>query len=230
VASVSHELRTPLTQIRMFAETLRLDRVRSPEEHKRSLEILDREARRLTNLVENALQFSRSERGTVLLALEEQDLAPLLAEVVQDFAPLLTGTGVAIRTRLEPGVRASVDAGALRQVLLNLLDNAVKYGPRGQELLVELAARAGRARIAVTDQGPGIPERDRERVFRRFERLERERERAVAGAGIGLAVVLDLALRHGGRSFVEDAEAGGSRFVVELPAVVAGGALPENRT
>jgi DNA-binding response OmpR family regulator len=82
VASVSHELRTPLTQIRMFAETLRLDRVRSPEERQRCLEILDKEARRLTNLVENMLQFSRSERGTVLLAMEEHELAPLVAEVV----------------------------------------------------------------------------------------------------------------------------------------------------
>jgi len=227
VANVSHELRTPLTQIRMFAETLRLDRVRSPEERLRCLEILDKEARRLTNLVENALQFSRSERGTVLLAMEEQDLAPLLAEVVQDFAPLVAGTGVSLRTRLQPGVRASVDQGALRQVLLNLLDNAVKYGPRTQEVLVALEARDGRARIAVTDQGPGIPPRDRERVFRRFERLERER--AVAGAGIGLAVVLDLALRHGGRGFVEDSEGGGARFVVELPALTAGDPTREVR-
>jgi signal transduction histidine kinase len=218
VASVSHELRTPLTQIRMFAETLRLDRVRSPEERQRCLEILDKEARRLTNLVENMLQFSRSERGAVLLAMEEQELAPLVAEVVQDFAPLLAGTSVTVRTQLQRDVRGFVDPGALRQVLLNLLDNAVKYGARVQEVAVDLTLDEDRARIAVTDEGPGVPERDRERVFRRFERLERERERAVAGAGIGLAVVLDLVTRHGGRAFVESAEGGGSRFVVELPA------------
>jgi len=218
VASVSHELRTPLTQIRMFAETLRLDRVRSPEERQRCLEILDKEARRLTNLVENMLQFSRSERGTVLLAMEEHELAPLVAEVVQDFAPLLAGTSVTVRTQLQRDVRGFVDPGALRQVLLNLLDNAVKYGARVQEVAVDLTLHEDRARIAVTDEGPGVPERDRERVFRRFERLERERERAVAGAGIGLAVVLDLVTRHGGRAFVESAEGGGSRFVVELPA------------
>jgi len=224
VANVSHELRTPLTQIRMFAETLRLDRVRSSEEQRRSLEILDKEARRLTNLVENALQFSRSERGTVLLAMEEQELAPLVDDVVRDFTPLLTGTGVVVRTRLEPGVRASVDPGALRQVLLNLLDNAVKYGPRQQEVHVDLAVGNGQARITVTDQGPGIPLRDRVRIFRRFERLERERQRAVAGAGIGLAVTRDLVVRHGGRCFVEDAEGSGSRFVVELPLSMAGDA------
>jgi signal transduction histidine kinase len=220
VANVSHELRTPLTQIRMFAETLRLDRVRTPEEQKRSLEILDKEARRLTNLVENALQFSRSERGTVLLAMEAQELGPLVHDVVQDFTPLLAGAGVTILTRLEPAVRAPVDAGAFRQVLLNLIDNAVKYGPRGQEVQVDLVARDGKARLSVTDRGPGIPGRERERIFRKFERLERER--GIAGAGIGLAVVRDLVVRHGGRCFVEDAEAGGSRFVVELPLVTGG--------
>jgi signal transduction histidine kinase len=224
VANVSHELRTPLTQIRMFTETLRLDRVRSPEEQRRSLEILDKEARRLTHLVENALQFSRSERDKVLLEITQQDLAALAHDVVQDFLPLLAGSGVTVRTRLEPGVRASVDAGALRQVLLNLLDNAVKYGPRGQEVQVDLVARDGKARVTVTDQGPGIPRQERERVFHRFERLEREQRRAVAGAGIGLAVVRDLVVRQGGRCFVEDPEGGGARFVVELPLVAGDGA------
>jgi len=217
VANVSHELRTPVTQIRMFAETLRLDRVRSPEEARRSLEIIDKEARRLGHLVENVLQFSRGGKGNAL-ALEERDLDTFVQEVLDDFQPLLAGTGSRVSASLPPGVRTSIDPEALRQVLLNLLDNALKYGPRGQDIRVSLCRESGRARLVVEDGGPGVPRADRERIFERFFRLRRDEERATAGAGIGLAVVRDLVERHGGRCFVEDGPGGGARFVVELPA------------
>jgi signal transduction histidine kinase len=218
VASVSHELRTPLTQVRMFAETLLLDRVRSPEERQRALEIVDKEARRLAHLVENLLVFSRAERGVVPLAAERRDLAPLVQETADTFRPLLSGTGVSLEARCTEGVRAAVDADAFRQVLLNLLDNAVKYGPRGQTVRLLAEPHAGGARVAVEDQGPGVPARERERVFERFHRLDRDRLGPAAGTGIGLAVVRDLVERHGGSCRVEDAAGGGARFVVELPA------------
>jgi signal transduction histidine kinase len=103
-------------------------------------------------------------------------------------------------------------------MLLNLLDNAVKYGPTGQTVTVGAAPQPnGGARIWVDDCGPGVPRPDRERVWDRFWRLERDRGSAVAGSGIGLAVVRELAGLHRGRTWVEDAESGGSRFVVELP-------------
>ena len=128
VSSVSHELRTPLTQIRMFAETLLLDRIRSTEEHRRSLEIIDREARRLTQLVENVLQFSRMERKIDSLSREKRELAPLIQEIVEDFESGMNGSETQIELRLSFGLTANVDPDALRQIVINLLDNAVKYG------------------------------------------------------------------------------------------------------
>ncbi len=224
VSGVSHELRTPLAQIRMFSETLLLGRVRSEEEGRRSLEIIDQESRRLTHLVENLLHFSRSERQVTRLSPARAPLAPLVQEALEGFAPLAGARGVRLRSELAEGVVAPVDAEAFRQMLLNLLDNAVKYGPPGQVVTVGLAAGDQRARIWVDDQGPGIPPADRERVWDRFWRLERDRGSAVAGTGIGLAVVRELVALHGGRAWAEDGQsatlpagARGVRFVIELP-------------
>src|SRR5437870_9521748 len=208
VSGVSHELRTPLAQIRMFSETLLLGRVRSEGERVRSLEIVDQEARRLTHLVENLLHFSRSERQVTRLSPAPAALAPLVREAVEGFAPLATTRGVNLRTELADGVVAPVDAEALRQMLLNLLDNAVKYGPTGQTVTVGLAAIDSRARIWVDDAGPGIPAADRERIWERFWRLERDRGSAVAGTGIGLSVVRELVALHGGRAWAEAAPNG----------------------
>ena len=220
VSRVSHELRTPLTQIRMFAETLLLNRVRSEEERRRSLEIIDRESRRLTNLVENVLRFSRGERGEDHVDAVPRDLVPLVRQLLVDFEPLLSGRA-RIEASLPERAVARVDEGAFRQVLLNLLDNAVKYGPAGQEIRVEVANGAGKVRISVEDGGPGIPPRERDRIWRRFYRLARDRESAIAGTGIGLAVVRELTLLQGGRAFVEEGNGGGARFVVELESAAA---------
>jgi signal transduction histidine kinase len=220
ISGVSHELRTPLAQIRMFSETLVLGRVRSDEERRRSLAIIDQEARRLTHLVENLLHFSRSERQTARVVPEPTALAPLVQEVIEGFAPLAAARGVSLAAAVTEGLVAPVDPSAMRQMLLNLLDNAVKYGPEGQTVTVGAAAGrgGGAARLWVDDCGPGVPRADRERVWDRFWRLERDRGSAVAGSGIGLAVVRELAGLHHSRTWVEDAESGGSRFVVELPA------------
>jgi signal transduction histidine kinase len=217
VSSVSHELRTPLAQIRLFAETLLLDRVRSPEERHRSLEIIDCEARRLAQLVENTLQFSRAERGAITLDLENRDVARLARQTLESFAPLADARKARVSTDIPETLTARVDEGAVRQILLNLLDNAVKYGPEGQEILVTLKEESGAVRLSVEDQGPGIPAKERERVWRKFVRLERDRETHEAGAGIGLALVSELVELHGGRAWVEDGRRAGSRFVVLLP-------------
>jgi signal transduction histidine kinase len=224
VSSVSHELRTPLTQIRMFAETLLLDRIRSDDEHRRSLEIIDREARRLTQLVENVLQFSRAERKIESMAKEERELAPLIHEIVDDCASVVQGEQARFECRLCPGLSASVDSDALRQIVINLLDNALKYGPKQQVVIVGLEHCDGMARVFVDDEGPGIPPADRKRVFKHFQRLERDRQSAIAGTGIGLSVVRDLVIRHGGRYSVVTGDRGGARFVVELPLVAAASA------
>ena len=228
VSGVSHELRTPLAQIRMFSETLLLGRVRSEGERVRSLEIVDQEARRLTHLVENLLHFSRSERQATRLSPAPAPLAPLVREAVEAFAPLAAAHGVTFRTELKDGLVAPIDAEALRQMLVNLLDNAVKYGPADQTITVGLDAGDGKARIRVEDQGPGVPAADRERIWDRFWRLERDRGSAVAGTGIGLSVVRELVALHGGRAWAEEGRGGrGTRFVLELPLAAQPEAAPE---
>ena len=215
VSNVSHELRTPLAQIRMFAETLLLGRVRSNSERDRALTIIDKEARRLTTLVENVLHFSRAERRAIQLAPEETELPDFLDEVVESFRPLAATHDVAIGTDFQDAV-ALVDRGAVRQIVLNLLDNALKYGPHGQTVQVALRTLGSFIQITVEDEGPGIPSHERERIWERFSRLERDRETVTAGTGIGLAVVRELTTLHGGTCRVENGS-DGARFVVELP-------------
>ena len=216
VSNISHELRTPLAQLRMFAETLLLGRIRSDEEHQRSLSIIDKETRRLAHLVENMLLFSRSERSTVTLEHQKVALQPLLGEIVDSFMPLAAAQQCTVSLTADPLVLQG-DPGAIRQIVLNLLDNAVKYGPPGQRIELKAELHDGKARIAVEDEGPGIPESDRTKVWERFGRLERERASSVAGAGIGLAVVSELTELHNGRAWVESSSSGGARFIIELP-------------
>ncbi|HJW96022.1 MAG TPA: HAMP domain-containing sensor histidine kinase [Thermoanaerobaculia bacterium] len=214
VASVSHELRTPLTQIRMFAETLMLDRVRSEEERTRALAVIDQETRRLSNVVENVLQFSRGERGTLRVVRHPCDVASVARETIALFAPIAARQNVNVVLEADEPIEANVDESAVRQIVLNLLDNAVKYGPAGQTVTVRIEDH----RIIVDDEGPGIPPRERRRVWSRYYRLPRESERAIAGAGIGLSVVRELAALHGGRARIEESPRGGARVIVELPA------------
>ena len=224
IASVSHELRTPLAQIRMFAETLRLGRVRSDPERERSLRIIDQESRRLTHLVENILQFSRAERDVMLLSCHTAELAPIVREALDAFAPIARSRGVTVEAALDESVRAPVDQDALRQILLNLVDNAVKYGPAGQTVRVTLGngfAGGDRVQLSVEDQGPGIPADEMEQIWAPYYRLPKDAEGSIGGSGIGLSVVRDLAERMGGRAFVANARRSdsprGSKFVVELP-------------
>jgi signal transduction histidine kinase len=217
IASVSHELRTPLAQVRMFAETLLLGRVRSDDERLRSLQIVDQEARRLTHLVENILQFSRAEREAIRIAPVPSELASQVREAVEAFAPVARARHVIVQTSLESDVVCVVDPAALRQILLNLLDNAVKYGPIGQTVTITLKRSTDRARVTVDDQGPGVPPEDRNRVWEPYQRLDSAVAAAVAGSGIGLSVVAQLVALHHGRAWVEAAPGRGARFVVELP-------------
>lgn len=217
VAGVSHELRTPLAQIRMFAETLRLGRFRSPADRRRSLEIIDHESRRLTHLVENVLQFARSGRGAIHLRLESADMAADVRDAIHAFAVLHRSPDVEVRAELQDGILASVDRDALRQILLNLLENAAKYGPLTQRITVGMALIGSSVRLWVDDEGVGVPTDERERVFEAFYRLSRDANSAVGGSGIGLSIVRELARAHGGACRIEEAPGGGARVIVEFP-------------
>ena len=213
VSQASHELRTPLTQIRMFAETLLLNRTRSEHERRCSLEIIDRESQRLSHLVDNVLRASKVS-DAVQLDCHEQPLAPILREVCNSMQS--TADRVTIQLSADESVVANADADAFREILLNLLDNAIKYGPDGQTIKVALANIEGSVRLSVEDQGPGIPEVETERVWGKFYRLGRERASAISGTGIGLAVVRELTEAMGGRCWF-DSSNGGARVNVEFP-------------
>ena len=217
VSSVSHELRTPLAQVRLFLETLRLGRWNTEQQREWLLENVDRETTRLTNLVDNVLHFSRGERGAAGGEMEVMELAGWLDGVVASFAPLAAARRVRFETHAAPGLAARMDPDAFRQVLLNLLDNAVKYGPQGQTVRVT-AAPAGDARvaIAVEDEGPGIDPAERGAVWEPFRRGRGVVGGAAAGSGVGLSVVREIVAWHGGDARVEDG-ARGARIVVELP-------------
>lgn len=218
VASVSHELRTPLAQIRMFAEMLRLGWIRTDEERERAVVVIDHESRRLTNLVENVLQFSGREHPPRRILAQPLGTVELLEEVVHGFDVLLEPHGTRIRLDVEPGLVVHADEDALRQVLLNLLDNALKYGPAGQVVTIggEAAGEAG-VRLWVEDEGPGIPPSDRRSVFEPYRRRRRDVDAGITGSGIGLTVVRDLVHAHGGAIWVEGARPHGARVVFTLP-------------
>jgi signal transduction histidine kinase len=217
VSSVSHELRTPLAQIRMFAETLRLGRVRNAAEATRSLGIIENEARRLEHLVENLLYFSRGERRALRVHAVPTNLSSLVGEIVSEFTPLAERHGSRVTMNVAAGMRATVDPAALRQAMLNLLDNAVKYGSRGQTITVGVRANGRVAHISIDDQGAGVADSEREAIWDRFSRGEAARRTGVAGTGVGLAIVRDLVALHGGTTRVESAPGGGARIVIEVP-------------
>ena len=217
VSGVSHELRTPLAQIRWFAELLHMGKLRSEDERMRSAGIIDQEARRLTYLVENVLNFSRGEKGTNRISPATADFDQEIREALELFAPLVRARKMTITSSLNANALVSVDRDALRQMMLNLLDNAVKYGPSGQVISIGSEATLDRARVWVEDQGPGIPRDQRQRVWEPYVRLTRAIESTTGGSGIGLAVVRELVTLHGGHSRAETAPGGGARFVLEFP-------------
>jgi signal transduction histidine kinase len=217
ISNVSHELRTPLQQILVFSELLRMRRVESEEEQRHSIEVIERETRRLIGLVENVLGFSRAGRELPLESMPVS-LTAVVRDTVRSFEPLARTRRARLEVDADDDVTAIADADAVRRILLNLLDNAVKYGPADQVITTSLKQNgAGRAVLVVEDQGPGIPRDARERIFRPFHRLEREEQAAIAGSGVGLAIVHDLVARMHGEIRVEEAPGGGARFVVVLP-------------
>jgi signal transduction histidine kinase len=221
VASVSHELRTPLAQILLFGESLTLGTMRTRRDVRVAGGIIVGEARRLLRLVDNVLLFGRENRQ-LEVQMKEEPLAPLVRDVVAGFAPVAAAVETRLATVRVDDVAAPVDDEAIRQVLLNLLDNAVKYGPRGQTVSLGVALADGRARLWVEDEGPGIPPGDRARVWRPFVRLARDVDRQAAGSGIGLSLVREIVTRHRGTATIEQTPAGGTRVIVELPGARAG--------
>ncbi len=219
VATASHELRTPLAAVYGAARTLRRTDIEIPaEQHDRFLEIIVSETERLTAIVSQILIAGQLEEGRVDLTTSATDLRPL-AESVLDSARLRTPEHIELRLEQNgaPAV-ALADEDKLRQVLVNLLDNAVKYSPDGGHVVVELAGGQGRVRLEVRDRGLGIPPAEHERIFEKFYRLDPALTRGVGGSGLGLFISRELVSRMGGRLTVRSQPGDGAAFVVDLPA------------
>ena len=215
VNSISHELRTPLAQMRLYLETLRLGRFETEQQRAWSIDNVERETTRLTQLVERVLRFSRVGKPASE-SLAEVDVAGEVERIVEEFRPLAQARRASLTTDIGQVPPLMLRPDTLRHLLLNLLDNAVKYGPTGQTVRVRVESSDEEVRIAVTDEGPGVEEGEREEIFEQYRRGRNVGH--TAGGGIGLAIVREVVRQHGGRAWVEPGDAGrGARFVIALP-------------
>ncbi len=224
VATVSHELRTPLSAIYGCAQTLRRSDVELDDdtEH-RLLEVIAHECERLTRIVGDILIANQLDAGRMRLVREEIEVEALVREVVEQMRASLDGAATVELAIESPGRLKPVvgDADKLRQILLNLIDNAVKYSPEGGRVELRVEPREGGLRFEVSDHGLGIAHGEQQRIFGKFYRVDPNLTRGVGGTGLGLYICRELARRMDGRVSVRSREGEGSTFVVDLPLVSA---------
>ncbi|MEI8090172.1 MAG: ATP-binding protein [Opitutaceae bacterium] len=219
VANVSHELRTPLSLIKSAAETLIDGGKDEPESLNRFLQIIDKHANRLTLLIDDLLMLSTLDSGNIRLALQPVSLGVAVQEVADDLRGRAHARGVRIKNKVEPALMVQADPDRLRQVISNLIDNAIKYGRlEGQVVINARALDSRRIEVSVQDDGPGIPAEACTRIFERFFRGDKARSREQGGTGLGLAIVKHVVQAHGGEVRVESAPGAGARFSFTLPA------------
>jgi len=220
VANVSHELRTPVASLKAMAETLASGALDDPPAARSFVERIQLEADRLAQLVEELLELARLEGGRVVGDGERIDVSALVARASERLRPLADRQAVDLR--VDPGARLSLvvgDAARLERVVVNLVDNAVKFTPAHGEVQVRAWQEEAEVVVSVSDTGPGIAAEDRTRVFERFYKTDRAR--TSAGAGLGLAIVKHTVLAMHGRIWVESIEGRGSTFFIALPAQVS---------
>jgi len=218
VANVTHELKTPLTSIRMFAETLQLGRAASEPERQESLDVIVGETERLTRLINTVLDFSKIERGQKEYRMGDVDVSEVVRSALKTLKYSLEDKRFTLEADIEPGVRATADADALEQAILNLVDNAVKYSGQAKWVRIALWSRDHAVFLRVSDRGMGIPEAEQRRIFDKFYRSPAANQGDAGGAGLGLTVVQHIVDAHGGRIEVESKVGEGSCFTIVLPA------------
>ena len=214
VSSVSHELRTPLTAINGWAETLAADPGANPEQTQRGLNIIVKESRRLTTMVEELLDFTRMQDGRFTLRVEETDLLAELEDAIFTYREIFSREGIELRYECADDLPPIIaDGERMKQVFCNVLDNAAKHGGSGKRITVHLTQRDGEYVITIRDFGPGIPETELPYVKQKFYKGSSK----ARGSGIGLAVCDEIVQRHGGRLDIANAEGGGTVVTVYLP-------------
>ncbi len=218
---LSHELRTPLTSLGLQADRLNRQASTLTPKQLDSVAKIRTAVRRLAELVDSVLDYSRIESGRLRLAIGVFDLTELTGDVVDEVRPLAERKGLSLEVSAQDGLPPlSSDRHLVRLVLMNLLSNAIKYTERGS-IRVELAHASSRHLISVADTGPGISAEDRVRIFEPFEQLELPRHKHKSGVGLGLAIVREITRSLGGRIDVESELGAGAKFQVELPRLEA---------
>jgi two-component system phosphate regulon sensor histidine kinase PhoR len=218
VANVSHEFKTPLTAIQGFAETLLAGALDDPNNNRRFLEIIRDHAARLARLTDDLLKLARIEAGKLEIEFSPVGLTELIEGCAETTLLKASRKQITLEIEIPPGLPAvRGDASLLRDVLQNLLDNAIQYTPAGGRIRVNATAGVREAVITVADTGIGIPLAEQERIFERFYRADAARSREAGGTGLGLSIAKHIVEAHGGRLWVESTVGSGSRFSLSIP-------------
>ncbi|MRR21390.1 HAMP domain-containing histidine kinase [bacterium] len=215
ISNVTHELKTPLTSIRMYAESLILERVKSAEEQKEYLSVVVNESDRLKRMINNILEFSKMEKGRPEYHFVRSDLAAVVREATDEMRHWFDQDGFVITSELEPGLYADIDTEKMRQALNNLFSNAIKYSPDSKMIFIRLFRNTDNACIEVEDRGIGIPGDKLSRIFEPFYRIGQEE--GASGTGLGLTVVKEIIEAHKGTISVASEIGKGSKFKIQLP-------------
>ncbi len=218
VSAVSHELRTPLTAIRMHAEMLEKNWVKSGEKVAEYYSNMRAESERLSRLIENVLDFSRIQRGRKKYVFKAGDINKCVEDVVEMMAPYAAQKGFLIKTELSRFKETAFDNDAVTQIVVNLLDNAIKYAQKAEDKTIIVRTRSNDKFIVieVEDHGPGIPHRQQKKIFEQFYRIGAEATRETAGSGLGLALVKKFAQAHNGFVEIINARPTGAIFRVAI--------------
>lgn len=216
-ANVTHELKTPLTSIKGFVETLQAGAVDDPEMARKFLDIISAEADRLYRLINDILSLSSMESGRVRVPTERLDLSQLARETCLFLKSAAENKNIAVH--VDEGQNTFIDANKdhVRQLLINLIDNAIKYTLNDGEVFVSTERREDTVRLRVRDTGIGIPKEHIPRLFERFYRVDKGRSRNMGGTGLGLAIVKHIVMDMGGSIQVESEPGEGTEFIVDLP-------------
>ena len=226
VLTASHELRSPLTSVQGFAELLMLERDSLTPKQVETVEIILDNCRHLVRLLNDLLDLARSDAGRLGITPMPTPVAPLIEDAVRTMRAQTDAANQALTQRIEPGLpEVEAEGDRIRQILVNLLTNAHEYSPEGASIEVMARVEGAEVEIAVTDDGPGIPENQLEHIFERFVRGDAGLTQRVGGTGLGLAISKSLVELHGGRLAVESTPGVGSTFSFRLP-VAAAGQLP----
>jgi two-component system, OmpR family, phosphate regulon sensor histidine kinase PhoR len=217
VANVSHELRTPLSMIKGYVETLLEGAKDNPEVAGKFLQTIEKHTDRLTYLIEDLLTISQLESNQIVLNCGSHELRPLVAKVIEDLTSRAAERNILLNNEVPPDLRAEVDVDRLEQVFWNLIDNSIKYGKAGGNVVIGGRRRDSAIEMWVKDDGPGIPEESLGRIFERFYRVDKARSREQGGTGLGLAIVKHVVQCHGGDVWVESKLGRGTTFNFTLP-------------